>query len=81
MSRFAKVSLAVVLALSMAACTCGVEKKAVNDLDATQQIINPEYIRLVEKEYASDPSKIDNRKKLVQSQQDIMLQLKKSVNK
>ncbi|MGH7260560.1 MAG: hypothetical protein ACREI9_07735 [Nitrospiraceae bacterium] len=74
--------LALVFALcSLSACSCAIEKKAVDDLDATQQIIYPEYLKLVEKEYASDPAKIDNRRKLVRSSNDIMIQLKKSVEK
>lgn len=74
-----KLSLVVasLLLLFLSACSCGIEKKAVADLRATHDMIFPEYIKLVEKEYATAPDKIDNRKKLVQSANDIVDGLKK----
>lgn len=73
--------VAAILLLFLSACSCGIEKKAVADLKATNDMIFPEYVRLVEKEYASDPAKIDNRKKLVQSANDIVSGLQKVVGK
>lgn len=78
MKKLSFVALAFVLALSVG-CSCGIEKKAVNDLKATHDLIYPEYLKLVEKEYAADKDKIDNRKKLVQSSNDIVNAMKKAV--
>lgn len=80
MSRFAKVSLVVVLALSMAACcTPVIEKKSVGDLQATHDLIFPEYIKLVEKEYAGKPDEIARRKRTIQSANDITAAMKKNL--
>lgn len=82
MNRIGKVALVVVLALGMGACcTPKIESGAVDNLKATNDLIFPEYIKLVEKEYASDPAKIDNRKKLVQSANDIVTQMKANASK
>lgn len=70
--------LVLVLALSAIGCSCSIEKKAVADLQATHDLIFPEYIKLVEKEFATAPEKIDNRKKLVQSSNNILSGLKKA---
>lgn len=91
MSRFAKVSLVVVIALSMAACcTPVIEKKAVSDLQATHDLIFPEYVTLVEAKYApvagdsaDDAAKkkeqIARRKRTIQSANDITGAMKKNL--
>ena len=91
MSRFAKGFLVVALALSMGACsTLKIEKKSVSDLQATHDLIFPEYIALVEAKYApvagdsaEDAAKkkeqIARRKTLVQSSNDITGAMKKAL--
>lgn len=91
MSRFAKGFLVVVLALSMTACcSLKVEKKSVNDLQATHDLIFPEYISLVEAKYAPAPGdsaddaakkkeQIERRKRTVQSSNDITGAMKKAL--
>lgn len=79
MRKLCTLALAGMLALSAIGCSCGIEKKAVGDLEATHNLIFPEYIRLVEKEHAAAPDKIENRKKLVQSANDLVGALKKAV--
>lgn len=80
MRKLCVIALASVLALSAIGCSCSIEKKAVDDLRATHDLIFPEYIKLVEKEYAGSPDKIDNRKKLVQSANDITSAMRKAVD-
>lgn len=89
MTRFAKSLLVVALALSMGACcTIKVEKKAVGDLQATHDLIFPEYLSLVEEKYAAKPGdsaedaakkkeQIARRKRTVQSANDITAGMKK----
>ncbi len=68
---------ALVLPLLLFGCTCGLEKQALEELDDTQDLIFPEYIRLVEKEFADSPDKIVNRKELVSTAQEVLDELKK----
>jgi hypothetical protein len=79
MRKLFAITLALLVCFTAIGCSCGIEKKAVDDLRATHDLIFPEYIKLVEKEYAADPAKIDNRKKLVQSANDITSGMKKVV--
>lgn len=79
MKRLCTLALALGLALSAVGCSCDIEAKAVADLKATHDLIFPEYIKLVEKEYASDKDKVENRKKLVQSASNVVDALKKAV--
>jgi len=84
-----KLMLVAVLALSMSACcSVAIEKKAVNDLQATHDLIFPEYITLIEAKYApvagesaEDAAKkkdqIARRKRLVQSANDLTGAMKK----
>jgi hypothetical protein len=77
MRKLCALVLALGVGLSSIGCSCSIEKKAVADLQATHDLIFPEYIKLVEKEFATAPDKIDNRKKLVQSSNNILNGLKK----
>jgi hypothetical protein len=77
MRKLCTLALAGMLALSAIGCSCAIEKKAVADLQATHDLIFPEYLKLVEKEYASDKDKIENRKKIVQSANDIINGMKR----
>lgn len=78
MARIWKLALVLCAALMMSACcSVAIEKKAVGDLKATHDLIFPEYIKLVEKEYAGKPDEIARRKRLVQSANDLTDAMKK----
>lgn len=82
MVRIWKLALVLCAALMMSACcSIAVEKKAVDDLQATHDLIFPEYIKLVEKEYAGKPDEIARRKRLVQSSNDLTGAMKKALEK
>ena len=76
--KFVPVLLA---ALLVSGCCADIQKKAVDDLEATHALIFPEYLKLVEKEHAGSPDKIANRKGLVKSAGDIVSAMKKMVEK
>ena len=82
MARIWKLSLVVAVAHMMSACcSVAIEKKAVDDLQATHDLIFPEYIKLVEKEYAGKPDEIARRKRLVQSSNDLTGAMKRVLEK
>jgi hypothetical protein len=68
---------AIVLPVLLVGCTCALEKQTLEELDDTQDLIFPEYIRLVEKEYAGDADKIENEKLLVETAKEALDELKK----
>lgn len=83
--RKLSLAVAVALALVMGACSCGIEKKAVNDLKATHDLIFPEYVKFVEAaKYDADPEKDkaakDRRKAIVKSANDLVEALRKAVD-
>lgn len=70
--------LAVVLSGFLSGCANVEIKKNIQDLEASDKLMIPEYTTLIEKEYASDPAKIENRKKLIESRQHVIDALKKA---
>ena len=80
MRKLYVLALALVLGESAIGCSCSIEKKAVNDLQATHDLIFPESIKLFQKGHARFPGKINNRKKRVQSANDITSAMKKAVD-
>ena len=67
------------LACLMAACSCGIEKKAVSDLKGTHDLIFPEYLQMVEKSDLKADQK-ERRKALVKSANDLVEALRKAVD-
>lgn len=65
------------LALSLGACSCALEKKAVEEVEATHGIILPQYLNYVEKDAGLSPAQKDDRKKLVESLKRVTGELKK----
>ncbi len=70
---------ALVLPVLLVGCTCTLQKQALEELDDTHDLIFPEYIRLVEKEFAGKPDRIKNRKLLVSTAEEVLDKLKKQI--
>jgi hypothetical protein len=77
--RKLSLSLAAWLALFMGACSCGIEKKAVEDLKATHDLIFPEYLKMVESSNMSSDQKA-RRKAMVKSATDLVEALRRAVD-
>lgn len=54
-------------AISLGACSCPSERKAISDIEATHAIILPQYVSYVEKDSSLSSSQKEDRKKLVES--------------
>ena len=72
-------AFAALMALSLGACSCTAEKKAVSDIQSTQQIVLPQYLNYVEKDASLNKDQKDDRKKLVESLQRLVEVLRKSL--
>lgn len=70
--------IALVVTVSLTACSSAIEKKVVDDLDATQKLIFPEYLDLCKKSGMTD-EKLKNRQLLVKTAQDDVDALMKAV--
>lgn len=57
---------------------CSIERKAVSEVEATQDIILPQYLNYVEKDAVLSPAQKDDRKKLVESLRRVTGNLKKT---
>lgn len=68
---------ALVLPILLAGCVCTIQKQAIEELDDTNDLIFPEYMLLVEKEFAGNAEKIENRKFLIQTAEELIDRLKK----
>lgn len=79
MKKLLSLALLGSLALGSIGCNCAIERKAIEDLRATHEIIFPEYLRLMRKEYGQDKEKVENREKLVGSAVRIVEGLEKVV--
>jgi hypothetical protein len=77
--RKLSLSLAAWFALFMGACSCGIEKKAVEDLKATHDLIFPEYLKMVESSNMSSDQKA-RRKAMVKSATDLVEALRRAVD-
>lgn len=90
MKRFAILALAAVVSVgAVGCCSSPLQKKAVENLEDTHNLIFPEYVRLVEKEYPvntgdydldkKNKEKVENRKGLVKSARDLTEAMKKDL--
>lgn len=77
MKKLMTVAVAL-LALSLGACSCTLEKKALDEVDATHGLILPQYLNYVEKDAVLSPAQKDDRKKLVESLKRVTKELRKS---
>lgn len=79
MKRVAALLLAVVVSLAMAACTCAAAKKAADEIEASHRIVLPQYVSYVEKDASLNPDQKNDRKKLVESLENLVKSLKQSL--
>ena len=69
----------ILVALFMGAC-CPIDKKAVSDLEASDNLIIPAYLNYVDKDSALNKDQKDDRKKLVESRKRLLEAMKKAVD-
>lgn len=74
-----KMLMAAVLSLSVVGC-CAVPQKAVQQIEATHDIVLPKYLRYVEQDAALNADQKDDQKKLVESLQRLVDALKEEVD-
>jgi hypothetical protein len=72
-----KLIAVAVLALFAGGCSCTLEKKALNEVEATHGIVLPQYLSYVEKDAALNAAQKDDRRKLVESLKRVTGELRK----
>lgn len=71
--------LSLVLAFSLSACTCTVEKQAVTQVENSHKLISTQLLKYVEADPKLDAKAKDDWKKLVESDQRNIDALKKAM--
>ncbi len=78
-TKLALAVLVIFLVAGLTAC-CSLEKKAVNDVQATHKIILPQYLKYVEEDPKLNEGQKDDRKKLVESLERLVESMRRSVD-
>lgn len=68
-----------VVATVIAGCACTVERGAAKNVEDTQSLILPEYLKYVESDAALTAAQRDDRKKAVESLKKLTSQLRKNL--
>lgn len=71
-----KILLICLLPLALAAC-CAVTQKSIEQVEASHELILPDYLGYVDKDAGLDADSKDDRKKLVESLKRVVAKLKK----
>lgn len=71
--------LAVLLAISLAACKCTAEKNAASNIEKTHELVFPSYLEYVQKDAALNAAQKEDRKRLVESLRRMTAELRKSL--
>ena len=76
-----KIVLILIVLFSLAGCNCAAEKNGVSNVIATQELILPEYVELVNNSSKYTAEQREDRVKLVDSLRRLMLSLRRSLEK
>jgi len=79
MKKLSLTFLSVLLALSLAACKCTAERKAVDEMEKSRELISTKLLKYVEKDPALKPADKDDWKKLVETDKRNTQALKKAL--
>jgi chaperone required for assembly of F1-ATPase len=77
--RKVAVLVALVMGLSMTACTCTVAKKAVDEVDRSHGLISTQLLKYVDKDASLNSAAKEDWKKLVESDKRNIEALKKAL--
>lgn len=78
-SRFVFMICVALAFMVLTGCACTVEKNAAKNVEDTQGMILPEYVKYVESDASITAAQRDDRKKLVESLRRLTAQLRKNL--
>jgi predicted small secreted protein len=73
------IGLVLLASLSLASCKCAAERKAVEDVEATNKIVVGQYLKYVEADANLSADQKDDRRKLIDSLWTLINSLKEAL--